>query len=179
MITSSILYNTYSFQFPKKFHILPSFGLLKNLQACLMERLSSLFGHLRKLRLRSGNSIGQDGRDCQWYGWIPSPTQGWHQDLSTTQRSWIFLGLSATSFPSSSAQNSFPTCPSFSSPGNLLSNFREWTKLHCSWYPITITASAPRSSKLRCICSLHEFKKLNEWFHDSSRVFLILICLLP
>ena len=110
MITSSILYNTYSFQFPKKFHILPSFGLLKNLQACLMERLSSLFGHLRKLRLRSGKSIGQDGRDCQWYGWIPSPTQGWHQDLSTTQRSWIFLGLSATSFPSSSSQNSFPTC---------------------------------------------------------------------
>ena len=179
MITSSILYNTYSFQFPRKFDILPSFGLLKNLQACLMERLSSLFGHLRKLRLRSGESIGQDGRDCQWYGWTPSPTQGWHQDLSTTQRSWIFLGLPATSFPSSSAQNSFPTCLSFSSPGNLLSNFREWTQLHCSSYPITITASAPRSLKLWCICSLHEFRKLNEWFRDSSRVFLILICLLP
>lgn len=47
---------------------------------------------------------------------------------------------------------------SFSSPGNLLSNFREWTKLHYSWYPITITASSPRSSKLQCISSLHEWK---------------------
>ena len=79
--------------------------------------------------------------------------------------------------PSSSAQNSFPTCLSFSSPGNLLSNFREWTKLHYSWYPITITASSPRSSKLQCL--LTWMKKLNEWVNDSSRAFLILICLLP
>lgn len=126
-------------------------------------RLSSSPGQLRKFRFRSGKSIGQDDRVCRRYGWTSSPTQGWHQVLSPTQCTWIFLRLPATSFPSSSAQHPSPTCLNSLTLGSLLSSFREGTKSYYSWYPVMTTTSVPRASSVQCVCSLNEWKKNSEW----------------